>query len=134
MKMLKNIPFLYVTNYQRDDVLFSNDKIFVAYITQTRKGKFMSIYIYMYLEFIYLFVKNYIMWLSHHVSCAYFICNIIREKSQCFFIIPPRCKCEQIVDGIIWMTADKPSGTHSWEAPWLSKILDILSTSHKSVI
>lgn len=46
MKMLKNIPFLYVTNYQRDDVLFSNDKIFVAYITQTRKGKFMSIYIY----------------------------------------------------------------------------------------
>lgn len=46
MKMLKNIPFLYVTNYQHDDVLFSNDKIFVAYITQTRKGKFMSIYIY----------------------------------------------------------------------------------------
>lgn len=46
MKMLKNIPFLYVTNYQRDDVLFSNDKIFVAYITQTRKGKFMNIYIY----------------------------------------------------------------------------------------
>lgn len=47
MKMLKNISFLYVTNYQRDDVLFSNDKIFVAYITQTRKGKFMNIYIYM---------------------------------------------------------------------------------------
>lgn len=39
--------------------LFQMIKYFVAAVAQTRKGKFMNIC--MYLEFIYLFVKNYIM-------------------------------------------------------------------------